>query len=76
MLFIFIDSVEERKYSLFQFTLKSGELHSEPVWLGSVIPPNLGLVTVLGVNKPVSEVTINQVAQAFRYDTIHKVRSS
>lgn len=70
---LILDSIEERKYTLLQFTLKSGELRSEPVWWGPENPPNLGLVTVLGVKTPVSGVTINQIAQAFRYDTIHKV---
>ncbi|KAK4877010.1 hypothetical protein RN001_009516 [Aquatica leii] len=67
-----LNSVEERRYSLINFTMKSGELRSEPVWWGPENPPNLGLVTVLGVKIPVHEVTINQMSQEFQYDTIHK----
>lgn len=68
------DSFEEQRYTLLQFTLKSGELRSEPVWWGAENPPNLGRVAVLGVKDAVSEVTINQVSQPFRYDAARKVR--
>ncbi|KAK5642360.1 hypothetical protein RI129_008527 [Pyrocoelia pectoralis] len=67
-----LNSVEERRYSLLNFTLKPGGLKSEVVWWGSENPPNLGLVTILGVKTPIHEVTINQIAQEFQYDTIHK----
>ncbi|KAF5269885.1 hypothetical protein FQR65_LT05683 [Abscondita terminalis] len=67
-----LNSVEEMRYSLLNFTLKPGELKSEPVWWGPENPPYLGLVTVLGVKTPVQEVNINQMSQEFQYDTIHK----
>lgn len=68
------DSFEEQSYTLLQFTLKSGELRSEPVWWGTENPPNLGRVAVLGVKDTVSEVTVNQVSRPFRYDAARKVR--
>lgn len=71
--FDFLDSFEEQRYSLLQFTLKSGELRSEPVWWGIDNPPNLGKVTILGVKSQVTEVTINQVSQNFMYDSARKV---
>lgn len=49
------------------------QLKIEPEFWGSETPPNLGLVTILGENRPVSEVEINHVSVPFRYDTIHKV---
>lgn len=56
-----------------QFNLKPKELQIDPVFWGLNGLPNLGLITVLGVTSPVSEVYVNKVSQAFQYDTIHKV---
>lgn len=70
---MFSDSYEEKRYSLISFELESNVLRSFIVFLGSEVPPNLGSVTVLGINKPVTEVTVNGLAQAFKFDTVHKV---
>nr|XP_022907549.1 lysosomal alpha-glucosidase-like [Onthophagus taurus] len=67
-----LNVVEERKYSLLQFQLKTGKLTSEPVWWNEVHPPNLGAVTIMGMFDPVREVMINNVSQRFKYDTIYK----
>ena len=54
--------------------MEKGVLRTENVfWCNNETPPNLGAVTIIGLNEPVSEVLVNNVAQAFRYDTIHKV---
>lgn len=73
-LFYFVlDSVEELKFSLLNFTLRPGELRGSVIWWGVEQPPNLGKVTVLGVFTPVSSVTVNKIVQNFYYNTISKV---
>lgn len=67
------DSYEEKRYSLLSFELEHNVLRSFIVYWGSEVPPNLGSVTVLGIDKPVTEVTVNGLAQAFKFDTVHKV---
>jgi hypothetical protein len=52
--------------------MEKGVLRSENVFWSNENPPNLGAVTILGIGDPVAEVLVNNVAQAFRYDTIHK----
>lgn len=42
-------------------------------FLGSEVPPNLGMVTILGLSRPVTEVMVNNISQAFKFDTVHKV---
>lgn len=69
-----LDAYEEQRYCYIKFELESGTLRSEVVWWEGESPPNLGLVSVLGVAIPVTEVRVNQVSQAFRYDTVNKVR--
>jgi hypothetical protein len=55
--------------------MEKGVLRSENVFWSNENPPNLGAVTILGIGDPVAEVLVNNVAQAFRYDTIHKVKN-
>jgi hypothetical protein len=52
--------------------MEKGVLRSENVFWSNENPPNLGALTILGIGDPVAEVLVNNVAQAFRYDTIHK----
>jgi lysosomal alpha-glucosidase len=67
-----LNSYEEKQYSLVDFWMEKGVLRSENVFWSNENPPNLGAVTILGIGDPVAEVLVNNVAQAFRYDTIHK----
>ncbi|KAJ8925244.1 hypothetical protein NQ315_001431 [Exocentrus adspersus] len=67
-----LNCYEEKRYSLVSFELDSNVLRSFIVYLGPDIPPNLGSVTVLGIQKPVTEVMVNDLAQAFKFDTVHK----
>lgn len=70
----FVDAYEEKQYTLIDFWMEKGVLRSENIfWSGTESPPNLGAVTIMGVIDSVEEVLVNDVAQAFRYDTIHKV---
>lgn len=74
-LYHFLDSYEEKQYSLISFDLEKSTLRSLNLYLGSEVPPNLGSVTVLGILEPVKEVYVNEkLAQSFKYDTVHKVR--
>lgn len=75
-LLMFLDAYEEQRYCSFEFWLRSDVLRSEVTWWESETPPNLGAVTVLGINIPVSEVKVNEVAQPFKYDTVNKVCGS
>lgn len=75
MFIFFSDSYEEKQYSLISFDLEKNTLRSLNQYLESELPPNLGSVTVLGVQKPVKEVYINgKLAHSFKFDTVHKVR--
>lgn len=67
------DSYEEQQYSYLEFWLQSGTLRSNVISWESETPPNLGTVTVLGVSVPISEVKVNEISQAFKYDTVFKV---
>lgn len=67
------DTVTEKMYSLLQFDLTSNKLQTYPLWWNPEYPPNLGSVTVLGIDVAVKQVTINNVSQTFKYDTINKV---
>ncbi|KAJ8974175.1 hypothetical protein NQ317_004852 [Molorchus minor] len=67
-----LNTYEEKRYSLIDFQMSPGVLRSNNIYLSSEIPPNLDCVTVLGIEKPVTEVTVNGLAQAFRFDTVHK----
>ncbi|KAF7273588.1 lysosomal alpha-glucosidase-like [Rhynchophorus ferrugineus] len=67
-----LNTIEEKLYSLVRFSLQNNTLRSETVnWLGET-PPNLGTVTVLGVQKPVSSVVVNEISLPFKYDTVHQ----
>ncbi|EEZ99945.2 lysosomal alpha-glucosidase [Tribolium castaneum] len=68
-----LNSYEEKQYTLIDFWMERGVLRSENIfWSGTENPPNLGAVTIVGITDSVEEVLVNNVAQAFRYDTIHK----
>ncbi|XP_030765567.1 lysosomal alpha-glucosidase-like [Sitophilus oryzae] len=67
-----LNTIEEKLYTLVQFNLQNGTLSSETVqWTGEE-PPHLGAITVLGVQKPVSLVKINNLSVNFKFDTINK----
>lgn len=67
------DSYEEKRYSLFSFELENKVLRCFSLFLGAEGPPNLGGITVLGVNHSVTKVTVNDLEQGFKYDTLNKV---
>lgn len=69
-----LNSYEEKQFTLIDFWMEKGVLRSENLfWSNNEYPPNLGSVTIVGLDESVSEVLVNGVAQAFQYDTIHKV---
>lgn len=50
-------------------------LHVEPVfWSTEEHPPNIGQITILGVNYPLENVLVNNVPVPYRIDTVYKVR--
>lgn len=67
------DTVQEKRYSLISFQLENSTLRSDIVNWAEENPPNLGTITVLGVQKPVTQVIVNGVRLAFKFDTLHKV---
>lgn len=71
--FTILDTYEEKRYSLFSFELENNVLRCSSVFLGPEVPPNLGAVTILGINQSVTKVIINNFEQAFKYDTLNKV---
>lgn len=71
---LFSDSYEEKLYSLYSFEMENNVLRCFIVILGPEIPPNLGVITVLGVSQPVRKVIVNDVEQGFSFDTLNKVR--
>lgn len=69
------DTFEEKRYTYVAFSVSQNVLRiNSESWAGET-PPNLGRVVVLGIAKAVTEVTVNNLSQAFKFDTIHKVIS-
>ncbi|KAJ8950170.1 hypothetical protein NQ314_008023 [Rhamnusium bicolor] len=62
----------EVNHFMILFEMRDGVLRSYNAFIGSDVPPNLGSVAILGIQKPVTEVTVNGLAQAFKFDTVHK----
>lgn len=70
------DSYEEKDYSLTTFSVEDNTLQIRNVYRQE-LPPTLGNLTVLGVQKTVSSVTLNGNAiHNFNYDAVQKVSSS
>lgn len=72
--YVFADAFEENRYCLIEYSLESGTLRSNVVWWIAETPPNISSVVILGVDTPVTDVKVNEISQAFEYDTINKVR--
>lgn len=66
-----LNSAEERKYCLLEFTMDGQKLTSDVIHWGFEAPPNLGVVKVLGISA-VTKVYVNKVDQPFDYNTINK----
>lgn len=60
-------------YSLVKFAMENKVLRIENEHWNDEHPPNLGSVTVLGLEKPVAHVNINGISRNFQFDTVHKV---
>lgn len=57
-----------------EFYLESDTLRSSVVWwVTDNYPSNVSSVAVLGVETPVTNVEVNEVAVPFEYDTVNKV---
>lgn len=67
-----LNTFEEKRYTYLKFNLSENTLRIQyDLWAGET-PPNLGRVLVLGITKSVTQVTVNNLSQAFKFDTIHK----
>jgi lysosomal alpha-glucosidase len=62
----------DRRYNLLNFTLAQSQLTGSAVWWGYSDMPVLDSVTILGVEKPVKSVFVNQASKPFSYHTINK----
>lgn len=69
---VILDTIEDKLYTLVQFNLQDGTLKSETVQWAGEAPPNLGTITVLGVQNTVSSVTVNDASSTFTYDADNK----
>ncbi|KAL1517514.1 hypothetical protein ABEB36_001270 [Hypothenemus hampei] len=67
-----LNTIEEKQFSLINFALENSNLRSQIENWAEEYPPNLGSVTVMGIQKAVSEVTVNNVSLPFTFDTIRK----
>jgi hypothetical protein len=67
------DTYADRRYNLLNFTLAQSQLTGTAVWWGYNDMPVLDRVTILGVDKPVKSVFVNQATKPFSYHTINKV---
>ena len=70
---MFADTYADRRYNLLNFTLAQSRLTGSAVWWGYSDMPVLDSVTILGVEKPVKSVFVNQASKPFLYHTINKV---
>ena len=70
---MFADTYADRRYNLLNFTLAHSQLTGSAVWWGYSDMPVLDSVTILGVEKPVKSVFVNQASKPFSYHTINKV---
>ena len=70
---MFADTYLDRRYNLLNFTLAQSQLTGSAVWWGYSDMPVLDSVTILGVEKPVKSVFVNQASKPFSYHTINKV---
>jgi hypothetical protein len=67
------DTYADRRYNLLNFTLAESQLTGSAVWWGYSDMPVLDRVTILGIERPVKSVFVNQAAKPFSYHTINKV---
>jgi len=72
---MFADTYLDRRYNLLNLTLAQSQLTGSAVWWGYSGMPVLDSVTILGVEKPVKSVFVNQASKPFSYHTINKVSS-
>lgn len=66
-----LDSLDG-KYTLVDIDMAPGRLTANNTFVGSVVPPPLGRVTILGVSAPFTKVTINGEDAEFIYDSNDK----
>jgi hypothetical protein len=71
--FTLTDTYADRRYNLLDFTLGESQLIGSAIWWGYNDMPALDKVTILGVQKPVKSVFVNQASKPFSYHTINKV---
>jgi hypothetical protein len=71
--FIFTDTYADRRYNLLNFTVTDSYLTGSAIWWQYSDMPFLDKVTVLGIQKPVKSVFVNQASKPFSYHTINKV---
>lgn len=67
-----LNTYADRRYNLLNFTLADSQLIGSAVWWGYNDMPALDKVTILGVQKPVKSVFVNQASKPFSYHTINK----
>lgn len=67
ILTFFVDSYEEKRYSLIEASLDLSEatVTTTALFWGSENPPNLGTVTILGINYFVARVLVNGVDEVY-----------
>ncbi|CAH0546035.1 unnamed protein product [Brassicogethes aeneus] len=66
-----LNTYKEKRYSLLKFAMEDKVLRIQNDHYREEYPPNLGSITILGLEKPVSHVTINEKAHHFQFDTVH-----
>ncbi|XP_050301021.1 lysosomal alpha-glucosidase-like [Anthonomus grandis grandis] len=67
-----LNTIEEKRYTLINFSLENGTLRSENGNWAEEYPPNLGSVIIMGIKQSVSQVDVNTASVPFKYDTVHK----
>ncbi|XP_066997663.2 lysosomal alpha-glucosidase [Anabrus simplex] len=67
-----LNTYEDHRYILLNFTLKNSQLVNVVTWWGYDVPLTLNKIAVLGVATPVKAVYVNQAAYPFSYNTINK----
>jgi len=67
-----LNTYADRRYNLLNFTLAHSQLTGSAVWWGYSDMPVLDSVTILGVEKPVKSVFVNQASKPFSYHTVNK----
>ncbi|XP_066250642.1 lysosomal alpha-glucosidase-like [Euwallacea similis] len=63
-----LNIIEEKRYCLINFHVESNTLRSENINWAEEFPPNLGSITILGLQKIASQVNVNGQSASFKYD--------